>query len=270
MSYIDETTNQKFCGNCGRALNGNLRFCTNCGYAIENFQNQEQKAVDYDGLMSEEAEYEFTDGQRKKGNPLSLFSVKHESFSMGLLSTHVPGIRKVKIPAKYNNIGRGAFKGCSSLEEVLLPDTITMIWPGAFSECTSLKEINFPDSVKSIGDWAFRGCTSLKKIVFPSYLELITTDAFDGCSSLEEIVIPSTVKIKHLSLLGCKSLKRIYILNPNVYVGYFKDCSMSITIYGYKKSAAEKSVKKFNKSRKGNGLLRLIGHRIFKLSFERI
>ena len=43
---------------------------------------------------------------------------------------------------------------------------VTAIWDAAFRGCSSLTSITIPDSVKSIGKYAFSGCSSLTSIVF--------------------------------------------------------------------------------------------------------
>jgi hypothetical protein len=60
-------------------------------------------------------------------------------------------------------IGRCAFSGCSSLEEVsFISDQLHTIDEEAFENCSSLKKIVLPQSVQTIGARAFNGTTSLK------------------------------------------------------------------------------------------------------------
>ena len=58
-------------------------------------------------------------------------------------------------------IGFDAFKGCSSLQEVKLPEGLEYISGGAFYGCSSLKSIYIPISVTSIGAETFRNCNNL-------------------------------------------------------------------------------------------------------------
>ena len=53
------------------------------------------------------------------------------------------------------SIGDVAFRGCSSLTEVAIPESVTSIGGGAFNACSSLTEVAIPESVTSIGDGAF-------------------------------------------------------------------------------------------------------------------
>jgi hypothetical protein len=88
-------------------------------------------------------------------------------------------------------IGKSAFKNCSSLTSVTIPDSFTSIWSWAFSGCSSLTSVTIPDSVTSIGGNAFRGCSSLTSVTIPESVTRIVDWAFDGCSSLTNIYFES-------------------------------------------------------------------------------
>lgn len=59
----------------------------------------------------------------------------------------------------WNNMNTGSFYGCTSLEEISLPEQITSI-NGPFVNCTSLKVVNGIENLVSIGA-GFANCTSL-------------------------------------------------------------------------------------------------------------
>jgi len=63
-------------------------------------------------------------------------------------------------------IGYYAFRGCSGLTSVTIPDSVTSIGSSAFSGCSKLTSITIPDSVTSIGNYAFSGCSGMKKVTF--------------------------------------------------------------------------------------------------------
>lgn len=55
-------------------------------------------------------------------------------------------------------IGDSAFRDCSSLESIKIPDSLTWIEDSAFAGCSSLKSIDIPDSVTRIENDAFKEC----------------------------------------------------------------------------------------------------------------
>ena len=65
---------------------------------------------------------------------------------------------------KVTSIGGYAFRDCTSLTSVTIPDSVTSIGHGAFDNCTNLTSITIPDSVTSIGDYAFNRWKSSQTI----------------------------------------------------------------------------------------------------------
>lgn len=92
--------------------------------------------------------------------------------------------RHFKVPQTVNTIGEGAFFGCKSLTEVIIPEDTVSIGRDAFYGCESLAEINLPVGLASIGNSAFAFCTSLKRIEIPLNVKTICANAFLGCSNL--------------------------------------------------------------------------------------
>ncbi len=112
--------------------------------------------------------------------------------------TLVAGCKNSVIPAdgSVTSIGNSAFKFCSNLATITIPESVTSIGDYAFNWCTSLETITLPDGVTSIGGSAFEDCTSLEEITLPEGVTSIGDDAFSRCTSLGEITILSkTVEI---------------------------------------------------------------------------
>ncbi|MCM1349491.1 MAG: leucine-rich repeat protein [Firmicutes bacterium] len=63
------------------------------------------------------------------------------------------------------SIGGSAFKGCSALTSITIPNSVTSIGYYAFKGCSALTSITIPNSVTSIDDSVFNGCSALKNVV---------------------------------------------------------------------------------------------------------
>ncbi len=66
---------------------------------------------------------------------------------------------------------------------------VTAIGSSAFRNCTGLTSITIPNSVTSIGKEAFQGCTGLTSITIPNSVTAIGTAAFSNCSNLTKILV---------------------------------------------------------------------------------
>ena len=63
------------------------------------------------------------------------------------------------------SIGNYAFRSCSGLTSVTIPNSVISIGEGAFYRCSSLTSITIPNSVTLIGEGAFYGCNGLTSII---------------------------------------------------------------------------------------------------------
>ena len=85
------------------------------------------------------------------------------------------------------SIGESAFKSCSGLTSVTIPNSVTSIGESAFYECSGLTSVTIGNSVKSIGECAFKYCSKLEDVY--CYAEKVpSTDA----SAFEETNIASS------------------------------------------------------------------------------
>lgn len=62
-------------------------------------------------------------------------------------------------------IGDYAFKGCSSLKTIIIPQYVSEMGNYVFQDCTNLESIRISASVSKIGSRVFAGCPNLKSIV---------------------------------------------------------------------------------------------------------
>ena len=67
-------------------------------------------------------------------------------------------IKRIIIGDGATTIGEAAFKDCSNLTSVTIPNSVTTIGSGAFSDCYALTSVTIGNSVTEIGDGAFCDC----------------------------------------------------------------------------------------------------------------
>ena len=133
------------------------------------------------------------------------------------------------------SIGEIAFRGCTGLTSITIPNSVTSIEHDAFAYCTGLTSITIPNSVTSIENYAFLGCKELTSITIPNSVTSIGNHTFDGCTELTSITIPNSVtSIGNYAFLGCTGLTSITIPNSVTSIGNdaFNGCTglTSITI----------------------------------------
>ena len=66
------------------------------------------------------------------------------------------------------SIGYHAFRDCSGLTSITIPNSVTSIGDNAFSNCSGLTSITILEGVTSIGDYAFSSCSGLTSITIPN------------------------------------------------------------------------------------------------------
>ena len=120
-------------------------------------------------------------------------------------------------PKEYDVVGIGseAFKGCSAMNSITIPNSVLCICEAAFFGCSEMKSITIPTSVTDIGDKAFYKCIGLESIYIPAAtthignsfnftnLKSIIVDAnnnvYDSRNKCNAIIETSTQKI----IAGC-------------------------------------------------------------------
>ena len=150
------------------------------------------------------------------------------------------------------SIGDEAFRYCSSLTSVAIPNSVTSIGSSAFSGTAWYN--NQPDGLVYAGKVAYKykgtmpantsifllegtlgiasnaffGCSSLTSVTIPNSVTSIGTYAFYGCSSLTSVTIPNSVtSIGNSAFIGCSSLTSVTIPNSVTSIGNgaFYGCS---------------------------------------------
>lgn len=162
----------------------------------------------------------------------------------------------VNIPAQVNFDGNtydvtslcgSAFRNCSTMTSVNLPNGIKSIGYTAFYNCSSLTSINIPETVDTIANLAFRGCTGLTRVDITNlrawyiiafgepeanplyYAERLYRNGTELTSFTEGY----NTKIKNYAFYNCKSLTHVEISNTKNSIGTsaFEGCSNVTTLH---------------------------------------
>ena len=200
--------NPKYAGNYSGKVSFNFHIVTTHDYTLEEIENDdhlfpigktqpEYVVAEFNQNYSEVEIYangEYSDGMM----------MLHKS-ALYPMPEHKDTLKKAIIDYGVTTIGDGAFKNCSLLTDVTIPESVYSIgdlgeaissiqyryWTGAFEGCTSLKKIAIPDSVSVIGDCTFQDCTSLTDVKLPNNFTRFGYYAFCRTRSLQSITVPS-------------------------------------------------------------------------------
>ena len=115
-------------------------------------------------------------------------------------------VKNIIIPPTVKRIEQNAFKNNTTLENVIIQERdgegVQYIGDSAFRGCTNLKNINLPDTITYIGREAFRKDSSLDNVKLPNNLKSLYNLTFDDCNSLKSLELS-----KSLEELGMNSLR---------------------------------------------------------------
>lgn len=93
------------------------------------------------------------------------------------------------------SIEKGAFRGCSELTSITIPNSVMSIGESAFWGCEKLNSITIGStsnpllSLSEIGSQAFAYCKKLESITIPSSVDSIGGNPFHGCENLTSIIV---------------------------------------------------------------------------------
>lgn len=162
-------------------------------------------------------------------------------------------IKTYQIPNSVTKIASFAFKECSKVQNIVMPDTVKIIKHRAFCD-SSIHKINLSRNLEMMEESAFEG-SDITEITIPSKLKEIPKSCFCYCKKLKKVTIQQGVKkIVYHAFLDCPKLRTI-IIPPSVtdfdegafvYISsHFKPEIINLTIYAKERSFAYKEASKW-------------------------
>ena len=114
-------------------------------------------------------------------------------------------VRRIMIRTGVTGIPPGFFFNCYSLEAIELPESIEEIGDGAFEGCSSLVSVsgsssgsvNIPPRVQVIPSRCFYGCSSLTDVIVPPSVTQIGDEAFAQCPSISSFTYQGSSQLEN-------------------------------------------------------------------------
>lgn len=104
------------------------------------------------------------------------------------------GVLSLNFPSSIERISKYAFSNCNKLTDVTFNNDISKdaLGKGIFKGCTSLYQVNLAANTKSLGEAMFKECSALKTIELPKGFQYLGERCFED-SGLEVLTIPETI-----------------------------------------------------------------------------
>lgn len=112
---------------------------------------------------------------------------------------------------------------------------VTAIGHSAFRNCTEMRSLTLPNTIKRIGKYAFKNCLFLRSLTLPSSVTVIDNSAFIGCAMLSTLTLNNGLKdIEHFAFFDTPSLSVVNVPSSvtNVGVGAFMYSGMKRVTLG--------------------------------------
>jgi hypothetical protein len=117
------------------------------------------------------------------------------------------------------SIAGAAFRGCSGLTSITIPESVTSIGKNAFYNCSGLTSITIPESVTSIGEGAFNNCSGLTSVYVNRMTPInISEDVFSNRQNAN-LYVPVGCKDAYTTADYWREFKEILEKAGSHYVG---------------------------------------------------
>ena len=179
-------------------------------------QTLKYEVADGNEAMVSKQQSERISGDVKIPERVKFAGKKYTVTSIGWVAfRNCTGLTSVTIPNSVTTIGEEAFYICTSLTSVTIPNSVTTIGVSAFEDCIGLSSVSIPNSVTTIGMEAFRNCRGLTSITIPNSVTTIEEYAFARCAGLTSVSIPNSVETIEVGAFCGENLKSIIVAKDN-------------------------------------------------------
>ena len=146
-------------------------------------------------------------------------------------NTTITSFNELQYFTSLTTIGDNAFRECTALTSVTIPEGVQHIGYWAFCE-SGLTSITLPEGITNFCNAVFAGCRSLTSVEWPSDMTEIADYTFYQCSSLTSIHIPDGVTTIGHSAFRESGLESIAFPNSVTNIGsyVFDDCNNLTTV----------------------------------------
>ncbi|MBR1426737.1 MAG: leucine-rich repeat domain-containing protein [Paludibacteraceae bacterium] len=143
-------------------------------------------------------------------------------------------LRSITIPDGVKELGQALFADCDTLSSVTLPDDMAEIPAYFFMNCKELTGFTFPSQVTRINYEAFKNCAKLTDLNnLPSGLTVIGPSAFRSCAHITSVTLPASLTtIDGYAFSDCTALTAVNIPAGVAKIGNyaFEDCTNLATV----------------------------------------
>lgn len=144
----------------------------------------------------------------------------------------IPENANIIVKEGTKGIADWAFKNCSNIESITIPNSMIHIGESAF-ESSGLTSITIPNSVTSIGSKAFWNCTNLTSVSIPNSITEGLGNAFNlGCKAIRTVSIDVDIDLRSVFGEVASEITSVVIGNSvtSIRKGAFNDCKSLVSV----------------------------------------
>ena len=106
--------------------------------------------------------------------------------------------------------------GCSTVENLSLPESLVTIGNHTFSDMTTLQYCRMFNNVESVGEYGFAGDVNLTDLTFSKKVKTLRNNLFMNCTSLPLFTVhPAVTSIEDNAFMNCNSLATLSFTDSN-------------------------------------------------------